>query len=72
MPLHAKAIEKLVKIVGRRRFFGELNWTEFAILFDDGDKEFWIPKSAMEDWPNKYDTGVALVKRWFAEKKGLC
>ena len=49
-----------------------VNWTEFAILFDDGDKEFWIPKSAMEDWPNKYDTGVALVKRWFAEKKGLC
>ena len=50
-----------------------VNETEFAVLFDNGDitNDFWVPKSAMEDWPDKYKTGTALIKRWFAEKKGL-
>ena len=58
-----------------------LGETDFAVRFDDGgiwqpDKDdksddLWIPKSAMEDWPDKYKTGTALVVRWFAEKKGL-
>ena len=49
-----------------------LHWTEFAVLFDvGGDEDVWIPKSALEDWPDKRQNGVAIVARWFAEKKGL-
>ncbi len=45
--------------------------TDDAVKFDDGDKEFWVPKSVMEDWPDKGQTGTALVAIWFAEKMGL-
>ena len=61
--------------------------TDFAVKFDDGgiwasnldedaakfedSGDLWIPKSAMENWPDLYKTGTALVVRWFAEKKGL-
>jgi len=45
--------------------------TELAVKFDDGDKEFWIPMSCMEDWPEKGETGEALVAIWFAKKMGL-
>jgi len=45
--------------------------TELSVWFDDGDRKFNIPKSCMEDWPDLFETGVALVKVWFAEKEGL-
>jgi len=45
--------------------------TDEAVLFDDGDKKFWIPKSVMEDWPDVGETGTAMVALWFAEKEGL-
>ena len=45
--------------------------TEFAVFFNDGDQKFWIPKSAMREWPEIGKTGVAEIVRWFAEKKGL-
>ena len=45
--------------------------TEMAVRFDDGDIVFWIPKSCMEDWPEKDETGTALVAIWFAEKEEL-
>jgi len=45
--------------------------TEFSVWFDDGDKKFNIPKSCMEDWPDKYKEGEALIVRWFAEQEGL-
>ena len=50
--------------------------TDFAVKFDDGiervgDEVLWVPKSVMEDWPDLYKTGTALVARWFAEKEGL-
>ncbi len=44
---------------------------DMAVRFDDGDKKFWIPKSCMEDWPDKNKTGTALVAEWFAIEKGL-
>ena len=45
--------------------------TDMAVLFFDGTKEFWIPKSAMDDWPEDGDSGTALVAEWFALKEGL-
>lgn len=46
--------------------------TRLAVRFDDGDKKFWIPMSCLEDWPDMYKTGEVIIKRWFAEEKGLC
>lgn len=48
-----------------------LRETEQAVLFTDGDEQFWIPKSQMEEWPEEGDSGVAIVAEWFAEKEGL-
>ena len=45
--------------------------TDEAVLFNDGDKEFWIPQSVMEDWPDKGETGTALIIEWFAIKEGI-
>lgn len=45
--------------------------TDEAVLFNDGDKEFWIPRSCIEDWPDKGETGTALVVEWFAIKEGI-
>jgi len=45
--------------------------TDDAVRFDDGDKKFWVPKSCMEDWPDKGETRTALVKYWFAEQEEL-
>lgn len=42
-----------------------------AVMFDDGDESFWIPKSVMEDWPEEHETGTAMVEAWFAEMKEL-
>ena len=48
--------------------------TEKAILCvpeDDGDKQFWVPKSVVHDdseaW-KKGDTGKLVVKAWWWEK----
>ena len=45
--------------------------TELAVRFNAGEGDFWIPKSVMEDWPDLFETGTALVKVWFAEQEGL-
>ena len=46
--------------------------THDAVLLDCGlDKDKWIPKSVMEDWPDLNETGTALIAVWFAEKEGL-
>lgn len=45
--------------------------TDLAVLFFNGDREFWIPKSVMERWPDLGESGTALVAEWFAEKEGL-
>lgn len=45
--------------------------TEMAVRFDDGDKQFWVPKSVMEDWPYIGEDGVAMICVWFAEKEEL-
>ena len=42
-----------------------------AVLFDFGDKEDWIPRSVMEDWPDLNKTGTALIAVWFVEKEML-
>ena len=52
----------------------DLEWkaeTEEAVLLNDGYKDFWIPKSVMEDWPDEGKTDTVLVQEWFAEKEGL-
>lgn len=42
-----------------------------AVLFFDGDKKFWVPKSLMEEWPEPGTEGTALIAEWFAEREGL-
>lgn len=41
--------------------------TKLAYLLNDGEKEFWVPKSLCE---NNQD-GTFTVPSWFAEKEGL-
>lgn len=45
--------------------------TDAAVLFNDGDEDFWIPKSVMENWSDIGDVGTATVEEWFAIKKEL-
>lgn len=45
--------------------------TDMAILFHDGDRQFWVPMSVVEDWPELGESGTALIAEWFAEKEGL-
>ncbi len=45
--------------------------TEEAVLFDDGNIEFWVPISLMTDWPDIGDLGIAYIEEWFAIKEGL-
>lgn len=45
--------------------------TDMAVLFNDGDNDFWVPKSVLEDWPDVGDTGTALIQEWFAIEKEL-
>lgn len=45
--------------------------TDLAILFFDGSREVWIPKSQLED-RSVYSDGVEIViPRWLAEEKEL-
>jgi len=45
--------------------------TELAILFFDGSREVWIPKSQLED-RSVYSDGVEItIPRWLAEEKEL-
>ena len=45
--------------------------TELAILFYDGDREVWIPKSLLEDRTVYSDEVEIVIPRWFAEEKEL-
>ena len=50
--------------------------TDGAVLCDDGDDEYWIPRSCIEDGEDiDYDdiekTLTLNVAEWFAEKEGL-
>ncbi len=45
--------------------------SEKAVRFNAGDGDFWIPKSVMEDYPDLFETGTALVEKWFAIKEEL-
>jgi len=45
--------------------------TDRAILVNDGDEEFWIPKSVMESWPDPGKSGEARIAEWFALKNFL-
>lgn len=43
--------------------------TDRAVLVFDGDNEFWVPRSLIEDFdPND---NVINVQEWFAEKEGM-
>ena len=45
--------------------------TDLALLLNDGEKEDWIPKSLMKEWPEeKGDVGTAMVQEWFAIQEG--
>jgi len=60
----------------------ELNGTTLliaadAVMFDFGieehgmPKSIWIPKSQLEDWPDKGENGEVLITEWIAGVKGL-
>lgn len=53
---------------------GEVRYqTDRAILFYDGAKEVWLPKSQIED-PEEFAVGEAidvLLPEWLAKDKGL-
>lgn len=56
--------EKYGKITGK-----VLHETKRAILFNDYDKEGWIPVSVIEDvTENSEGDTVMLVEKWFLEK----
>jgi hypothetical protein len=45
--------------------------TDLAILFWDGEKEYWLPKSQIEDRCN-YSDGVEItIPRWLGEEKEI-
>lgn len=48
-----------------------LHETDMAVCFSDGDREFWVPKSVMKEWPAEGESGVAVVAEWYAENEGL-
>ena len=46
---------------------------ELAILFYDGAKKVWIPKSQIDD-PSEFEIGknfILLIPEWLAGEKGL-
>ena len=45
--------------------------TEEAVLLNDGDNEEWFPKSVVEDWPDKGETGTAMILEEWAIRKGF-
>ena len=46
--------------------------TEKAVLIDIGLKEpVWLPKSQLEDWPDKGYDGEIILSEQYAKKKGL-
>ena len=46
--------------------------TDLAVFLDAGlEDPVWIPKSWMEDWPDKGQDGEALMEERYAKKKGL-
>ena len=42
-----------------------------AVWFTDGDREFCIPKSVMDSWPDEGESGTAMVEEWFAIRENL-
>lgn len=45
--------------------------TDLAILFYDGDRETWLPKSQLEDITRYSDEVEIVIPRWLAEERGL-
>lgn len=46
--------------------------TDEAVLYtDDEDVKVWLPKSQMEEWPEKGKEGTFHIKEWIAIEKEL-
>lgn len=43
--------------------------SDLAILFEDSEDRFWIPKSVIQD--HDEDDKIVSIPAWFAEKEGL-
>ncbi len=49
-----------------------LHETDDAVMFDFGvDRNVWIPKSCMEDWPDRGEAGTVLMEEWMAIEKEI-
>ena len=45
--------------------------TDDAILVDLEGGKYWLPKSQLEDWPDKGEKGEVEISEWMAIEKGL-
>jgi len=45
--------------------------TDKAMLLSDGNEQYWIPKSLMEDIREKGPLITFTIPEWFAYKEGL-
>lgn len=46
--------------------------TDNAVLILIDNEEKWIPKSQLEDWPDKGEEGEIIITKWWGEKEGIC
>lgn len=53
-------------------FCSTIQETEYAVLIDAGlEAPVWLQKSRLEDWPDKGESGEALMHEDYAIEKGL-
>ena len=45
--------------------------TNLALLIEFAEGEVWLPKSQLEDWPDKDEYGLVILPEWLAKDKGL-
>lgn len=45
--------------------------TPDAVLLDDGEERFFVPKSVLKEYPETESHGSVLIKEWYAYQEGL-
>lgn len=45
--------------------------TNLAVLFEFADKEEWLPKSLLEDYPDMDEEGDVMMPEWLAYDRDL-
>ncbi len=60
------ADDEMVDIIGTTKAE-----TDKGVLIEFADKEVWLPKSQIEDWPDIDEEGDVIMPEWLAEDKEL-